>query len=436
MTIVIFSSKTGQKKLLPSKNISENNSADLKFVLRLILLFFVTLFLNYKTFAQTQLISANDGGFENGTKTFPANGWTVVNDNTNKWYVGTATKGAGTNGAYIDNNSGTTNNYTNTTNNTSHFYRDIIIPSGATNITLSFLLKGSGEVGYDRLLIYTAPTTVTPVAGTPAQWTSTFSGATLQYSQSSFYASYTSQSVVLPNSLGGTTVRLIFTWQNDDNTGTNPPAAVDNISLSYTPCTSPTLTFTTTPTCVGGSTGTITAKGSGGSTPYTYSMDGVTFQSGNTFSGLSAGNYTLYINSASGCGTSTSVTISPYANSTDPQTAAGSDSWIGYAYQGMNFNNYIGYFTEPETFNEGFGGNTTCFPVTSNSGSSSLYTEQFSVTFRMNSSRKGLYIVDLGSDDGSRLYVDGTLVYNNWVDQSFTTRSKVLMSLTGSSSLQ
>ncbi|MGH2565755.1 MAG: hypothetical protein ACRDE5_14660, partial [Ginsengibacter sp.] len=53
----------------------------------------------------------------------------------------------------------------------------------------------------------------------------------------------------------------------------------------------------------------------------------------------------------------------------------------------------------------------------------------------MTSSKKGLYVADLGSDDGSRLTVDGALIYNNWTDQSFSTRYRVLMNLNGNSSL-
>ncbi len=76
---------------------------------------------------------------------------------------------------------------------------------------------------------------------------------------------------------------------------------------------------------------------------------------------------------------------------------------------------YIGYFSEAETFDENFGGNTTCFNVTSSSGTSSIYTETFSVAFKMNSTRNGLYIADLGSDDGSRLTVDGNFVIQQLV---------------------
>jgi hypothetical protein len=104
-------------------------------------------------------------------------------------------------------------------------------------------------------------------------------------------------------------------------------------------------------------------------------------------------------------------------------------------YSGLNFDNYIGHFTEPEVFDEGFGGDYNCFTVSSASTSRSIYTEVFSTRFRMNSTRRGLYVVDLGSDDGSRLTVDGDFIYNNWVDQGFTSRPGVLMNLTGSSSL-
>ncbi|RYY89501.1 MAG: T9SS type A sorting domain-containing protein [Chitinophagaceae bacterium] len=184
--------------------------------------------------AQTTHISATgDGGFETGS-TFAANGWTVVNDATNTWQVGSvATPFAGARNAFVSNNGGTTWAYTLTTTQTSHFYRDITVPAGETKITLTFQWKGSGESGFDRLLVYTAPTSVTPVLGVPASSSTSLTGATLQFSQPSFaQAAYTTATVTLPASLAGTTFRLIFTWQNDNSTGPSPGAAVDNISLT------------------------------------------------------------------------------------------------------------------------------------------------------------------------------------------------------------
>ena len=104
--------------------------------------------------AQTTLISATgDGGFETGS-TFALNNWTSVNHTTNTWQVGAAsTPFAGARAGFVSNDGGTTYAYTLTTSQTSHFYRDITVPAGETKIQLSFQWKGSGESGFDRLLV-------------------------------------------------------------------------------------------------------------------------------------------------------------------------------------------------------------------------------------------------------------------------------------------
>ncbi len=210
---------------------------------------------------------------------------------------------------------------------------------------------------------------------------------------------------------------------------------------SYTTTTSviitalTTLSGTPTESCVGGSSGTITASASSGPSPYTYNLNGGTYQSSATFTGLAAGSYTLTVKNNSGCVTTATVPVVEYAASADDQNATSTDTWTAHMYDGMNFSTYYGHFTETETFNELFGGDFNCFNVVSSSVNRSVYTETFSVKFKMNSTKKGLYTVDLGSDDGSRLTIDGTMVYNNWGDQSFSTKSSVLMNLKGTSSL-
>jgi len=210
---------------------------------------------------------------------------------------------------------------------------------------------------------------------------------------------------------------------------------VTSSAVSLTVNTLPSVSGVSTASCVGGSTGTITATGSGGTLPYTYSLNTGTYQSSAIFTGLAAGTYTLNIKSNAGCIASTSVAVSDYATSADDQNATSTDTWTGHAYDGTAFTNYIGHFTETETFDELFGGDAVCFNVVSNSVTRSIYTETFSVKYRMNSTKRGLYVADLGSDDGTRLTVDATMVYNNWSDQAFSTRPAVLMNLNGASSL-
>lgn len=144
-------------------------------------------------------------------------------------------------------------------------------------------------------------------------------------------------------------------------------------------------------------------------------------------------------------GLSLRLNVSGGSNTIDDQNASATDSWIGHLYEGTNsavnwnqpFQNYLGYYALPETFNETFGGDYSCFDIFSQGNvRADLYAETYAVRYLMNSTRKGLFIVDLGSDDGSRLVVDGNLIYNNWRDQSFSTRARVLISLTGSSQLQ
>ena len=186
---------------------------------------------------QTQLINpAAEGGFELGPD-MATNGWTVVNHAStanNNWYVGaTPVSFAGTNAAYISNDAGVTWAYSNTVASASHFYRDVTVPAGESKINLQFQWKGNGESGWDRLLVYVAPTSVTPVAGTPAANSTVLTGATLVYTQATFPQTlYANANFFLPTSLAGTTFRLIFVWQNDGSFGTTPGVSVDNINLT------------------------------------------------------------------------------------------------------------------------------------------------------------------------------------------------------------
>jgi len=83
--------------------------------------------------------------------------------------------------------------------------------------------------------------------------------------------------------------------------------AIDSVEVIIT--SGPTTTATTTDPGCAGNDGQIVVAATGGATPYTFSVDGgTTFQSGDTFTGLSDGSYDVVAMDANGCqGTSTAV---------------------------------------------------------------------------------------------------------------------------------
>ena len=82
----------------------------------------------------------------------------------------------------------------------------------------------------------------------------------------------------------------------------------------------PVINFTNTNATCGNNTGTVTVNATGGTAPYQYSINnGLTYQSGNIFTGLIAGQYTLVIKDANACLNSTLVNIT---SSTSPLLTA------------------------------------------------------------------------------------------------------------------
>ncbi len=77
------------------------------------------------------------------------------------------------------------------------------------------------------------------------------------------------------------------------------------------------ITSQTNVLCFGTSTGTVTVAGSGGTSPYQYSLNGGAYQASGTFSSLTAGSYTVTVRDANSCTYDVPVTI------TQPATAVG-----------------------------------------------------------------------------------------------------------------
>ncbi|NJM78688.1 MAG: T9SS type A sorting domain-containing protein [Flavobacterium sp.] len=121
-----------------------------------------------------------------------------------------------------------------------------------------------------------------------------------------------------------------YTWTNSIGTsiGTNSPSLINLEAGSYTLSVTDAngclqsrifsvdviqpLTATINKTdiyCNGNATGSITVNPSGGLPPYTYSINGTNFQTGNTFPSLTAGNYTIIVKDANTPQSSISLSI-------------------------------------------------------------------------------------------------------------------------------
>lgn len=111
------------------------------------------------------------------------------------------------------------------------------------------------------------------------------------------------------------------------------------------------------------------------------------------------------------------------ALSEDTTIYGSNNIWIGYVYEGSNFNYYHGHVTEGSSssanFDESFGGAQTNYATSA----CSVYTDTFSVRYKLNQTLNGNYTITVGGDDGYRLSLDGgnTWVINNWNPHGYTT---------------
>ena len=179
-------------------------------------------------FAQVQTVFTED--WETGTSD-----WTIVNGTSpNRWHRGTATAtGAGTFSMYISADNGVSYGSSNSSV-VVHFHREVTVPAGAENITLRFDHRSSNaNAGF--LKIYLFPTTLALPPSTPSY---TFDGD--QYPQYVIWQpnkvteNWETLSLPIPASLlAGQTKRLVFTYVQGGWASSPPPAALDNISLTY-----------------------------------------------------------------------------------------------------------------------------------------------------------------------------------------------------------
>lgn len=173
-----------------------------------------------------------------------ANNWDFINGTlTNAWAWGTATNNGGTHAMYISNDGGTTNAYTNSSNTMVYATKLFSFESG--EYTISYDWIGNGESNYDYLRVALVPASIEPVAGTtvpsgfsttglPTNWIAIDGGSKLNLS-----SSWATKSADITIETAGN-YNVIFAWRNDGSSGTNPPAAIDNFSITKHALSAPT----------------------------------------------------------------------------------------------------------------------------------------------------------------------------------------------------
>ena len=327
--------------------------------------------------AQTTLMSStvNNGGFESGDT-----GWNIVNGTTtNAWRISTgATAGfSGSNSIYVSNSTAApfAHAYDTGTTTVVHFYKDITFPAGETNVNLSFdyIVQGEGtSTLYDYLRVYLVPTTFTPTANSlpststyPNYWTFNLKGNSWQNATINLPAS------ALGNATAATTHRLLFVWANDSSLGTQPPAAIDNITVVSSSLSCPTITspaanagnLSLTPTIswnavpgatsykisvgtTSGGTNILNNVDLGTATSYTFAANALNpttqyFYTVSSFSGNSSSGACLVNNFTTGC----TVLNAPYVQNFDSgvlpgcwvrenPTYTGTSSYINWLFSG------------------------------------------------------------------------------------------------------
>ena len=195
-------------------------------------------------------------GFEDATDNAQ---WQLSEGNTvNRWYIGSAAPKDGTNALYISNDNGEHNAYSNRDYTTAFAYRTFQFD--AWDYIVSFDWKATGESKFDLMQVLVLPADVS-LAGansnrvdlgtlsnfdvnTTADKMAQAGYIRLQSTNPSKAAypwmfnqtaSWQSESVEISIPTKGD-YNLVFVWQNDGSSGDNPPAAVDNLSISRKAC--------------------------------------------------------------------------------------------------------------------------------------------------------------------------------------------------------
>ncbi len=174
--------------------------------------------------------------------------WTLINDSVvNAWHIGNAVY-AGTEGKalYISNDNGVTNAYNNSEPGTVFASRDITLDTNYREYALTFDYKGVGESTNDYLKVWFSKAYHTQVSANSAGTVTSVPGASYLTVGGSQYLNrkddWSHANLILDRAQGwgdSGLMRLYLMWRNNGSEGSNPPIAIDNITLKGYSCVRP-----------------------------------------------------------------------------------------------------------------------------------------------------------------------------------------------------
>ena len=148
-------------------------------------------------------------------------------DHDNRWFIGTPSDVADNNKMlFISSNNGVTNSYNYSSPTYVWTYRDIYFDPGYPEYYLSLDFKGMGQEGYDYVRLFLDTPSYPPLKSNlpvPLAQIGEDLNLTNQWTHKHFTIDSTHAGAQ----------RLYILWTNNYGTGTNPPAAIDNISISF-----------------------------------------------------------------------------------------------------------------------------------------------------------------------------------------------------------
>ena len=190
---------------------------------------------SFSTTAQAELVGdAWSDDFEGETC-----GWELINGTiTNAWAWGTAVNNGGTHALYVSNDGGTANAYTITS--AAMVYATKLLNFTEGKFEFAYNWMANGETNWDFLRVALVPASVSLTAGTSLPTGLTYSAVPSGWiaidggSQLKGVTDWQNQSVAVNVPAGN--YYMVLAWRNDGSGGVQPPAAVDNVSITRVAC--------------------------------------------------------------------------------------------------------------------------------------------------------------------------------------------------------